>query len=334
MNVRMIAYTTTQKIEISKCDLIVINPASTSLSIYDCIALCDWIQTSNNGIEHLKTGLDAITPALSSLVFPLSIHLKISRKEKVGVTRSRVVELDCVITRAGNCQGMHTYYYCENPMQLIMNMLQACIISGEFMNSSMFCGHSDQICVALGGDKSDNDYVFVVRICNRRKGNAGIHCEMVSCLKGPVIEEYTNAKTSVGNPLYPTMPAFQNLLHENYHTLIFEGMDGQNKICTTSSFLAIPTQRPLTRRSFNIRLFGRPMQAIYACTVEFDDKRHKENNNRKQNVDRSQAMIHIPLCKTDLEINLVHASNDQKKIIGYQLWVKGSTRAMLDANSC
>ena len=140
-------------------------------------------------------------------------------------------------------------------MQLIMNMLQACIVSGDFRNSSEICGHSNQIYVALGGDKSDNDYMFVVRMCNRRKGNAGMHCQIVSCLEGPVCEEYTNAKKSVGNPLYPTMPAFQNLLHDNYHALMFEGMDGENKICATAVFLAIPTQCPMTPRPFNVHLF-------------------------------------------------------------------------------
>ena len=63
----------------------------------------------------------------------------------------------------------------------------------------------------------------MVRIYNRRKGNAGIHCQMVTCLEVPVCEEYTNAKKSVGNPLYPTMPAFQYLMNDNCHALMFEG---------------------------------------------------------------------------------------------------------------
>ena len=89
----------------------------------------------------MKTGIEALAPVLAGLLIPLQIRLKMSREEKVGVVRSRVVELDCVITRASNRRGMRTYYYCEHPMQLIMNMLQACIISGDFQNGSKFCGH-------------------------------------------------------------------------------------------------------------------------------------------------------------------------------------------------
>ena len=128
----------------------------------------------------------------------------------------------------------------------------------------------------------------MVRICDRRKVNAGMHCQMVACLEGPVCEEYTNAKKSVGNSLYPTMPAFQNLLNDNCHASLFEGMDGENKICTTSVFLPIAPcatpQPPMTPRSFNIHLFW-PTR-IDESMVEFDDKwpqttlRSQSNTNR------------------------------------------------------
>ena len=224
----------------------------------DCIALRDWIQTSNNGIERLKTGIETIAPVLSGLLIPSQIRLKMSREEKVGVVRSRVVELDCVITRAGNRRGMCAHYFCENPMQLIMNMLQACIINRDFQNSSEFCGHLNIIFVALSGNKSDNDYVFVVRIFNRRKGNAGMHCQMVACLEGLVCEEYTHAKKSVGNLLYPTLPAFQNLLNDNCYPLMFEGMDGENKICTTSVFHASDDKNKII--GYQMFMKGTPMR--------------------------------------------------------------------------
>ena len=176
--------------------------------------------------------------------------MKVSCEEKSGVIHLRVVELDCVITRAGNCRTMRPYYYSENPIQLVMNMLQACIVSGNFQNSIEFCRFTNQIYVAIGGDKSDNDYVFVLRICNRKKGNAGIHCQLASFLKGPVCEEYTNAKKLIGNATYPTLSAFQKILNDSYRTLIFDGTDGEKKICSTAVFLAIPTLSPLTPRPF------------------------------------------------------------------------------------
>ena len=98
----------------------------------------------------MKTGIEAIAPVLDGLLIPSQIRLKMSREEKVGVVRSRVVELDYGITRAGNRWGMCTYYYCENPIQLIMNMLQACIVNRDFQNSSKLCRHSDTIFVAPG----------------------------------------------------------------------------------------------------------------------------------------------------------------------------------------
>ena len=141
---------------------------------------------------------------------------------------------------------------------------------------------------------------------------------MVACLEGPVCEEYTNAKNSVGNPLYPIMPAFQYLLNDNFHALMFEGMDGGNKISTTSVFLPIPIQSPMSPRSFNIHLLWPAM--IDESSVEFVDQRHEDNTDTKQHDNHSPTPINIPLCTQDLGICLVHASDDKSKIIGYQLF--------------
>ena len=108
----MILYTKEQKIEVLKClaerlGLTALDSASDSFSLCDCIALRDWIQTSNNGIERMKIAIEAIAPVLAGLLIPPQICLKMSREEKVGVVRSRVVKLDSVITRAGNRRDMH-----------------------------------------------------------------------------------------------------------------------------------------------------------------------------------------------------------------------------------
>ena len=72
LKAHMICYAKKQNIEILKClaersDLIVLELASISFLVCDCIALRDWIQTSNNGIERLKTGIEAIAPVLTGL---------------------------------------------------------------------------------------------------------------------------------------------------------------------------------------------------------------------------------------------------------------------------
>ena len=139
----MTLYSKAQCIDILKClaerfGLLVLNLNEISLSVYDCIAIQDWVQTSNNGLYCMKQSIKALAPALASVMFPVGILVKVSCEEKDGVIRSRVVELDCIITRAGNCRTMRPYYYSENPMQLVMNMLQACVVSGNFQNSIEF----------------------------------------------------------------------------------------------------------------------------------------------------------------------------------------------------
>ena len=118
------------------------------------------------------------------------------------------------------------------------------------------------------------------------------------------------------------MPAFQYLLNDNCHAMIFEGMGGGNKISTTSVFLPIPIQPPMSPRSFNIRLL-RPVM-IDESSVKFDDKRHEYSADTKQHDDHSPTPINIPLCKQDLGIHLVHASDDKSKIIGYQFFLKSN----------
>ena len=242
---RMVPYSKEHTIDILKClgdrlGLVVLDPNEISLSIHDLIAIRDWVQTSNNGLYRMKQSIEALAPALAGKMFPAGILVKVSNEDKAGAIRVRVIELDCVITRTNNRRGMRNFYFSVNPMQLVMNMLRACILSGNFQNSIEFCKFADQIFVALGGDKSDNDYVFVMRICNRKKGNAGIHCQMASCLEGPVCEEYTNAMNTVGNSSYTTRGAFQNLLDDSYHALIFEGMDGEKRYVPRQHFSLFP----------------------------------------------------------------------------------------------
>jgi len=55
-------------------------------------------------------------------------------------------------------------------------------------------------------------------------------------------------------------------------------------------------------------------------SVKFNDKRHEDSADPKQHDDHSPTPINIPLCKQDLGIHLVHASDDKSKIIGHQLF--------------
>ena len=54
--------------------------------------------------------------------------------------------------------------------------------------------------------------------------------------------------------------------------------------------------------------------------IEFDDERHEDSADTNQHDGHSPTPINIPLCKQDLGIYLVHASDNKSKIIGSQLF--------------
>ena len=68
-------YSKAQCIDILKClakrtGLVVLNLNEISISVYDCIAIRDWVQTSNNGLYRMKQSIEALAPALARVMFP------------------------------------------------------------------------------------------------------------------------------------------------------------------------------------------------------------------------------------------------------------------------
>ena len=90
---------------------------------------------------------------------------------------SRVMEMNYTITQKGNRRRMCTYYCCEYPGQIIANMVRCMHLDNAKEESSTFFSLRGKIIVAVGIDKSGKDLVGTVRVCNRRKGNAGLHVQ-------------------------------------------------------------------------------------------------------------------------------------------------------------
>ena len=61
-------------------------------------------------------------------------------------------------------------------------------LDGAYENSFSFTSVKDKLAVAIGINKSDKDLVGTWRICNRKKGNSGLHVQAFACLEGPVAE--------------------------------------------------------------------------------------------------------------------------------------------------
>ena len=94
-------------------------------------------------------------------------------------------------------------------------------LDGAKEESSIFCSLRGNIIVAIGIDKSDKDLVGTVRMCNRRKGNSGLHVQAFGCLEGLVAECYDNEIISFGSSSLPTCVTLQGLVDDHYFTLLF-----------------------------------------------------------------------------------------------------------------
>ena len=87
--------------------------------------------------------------------------------------------------------------------------------------SSVFCSLQGKIIVAVGIDKSNKDLVGTVWVCNRRKGNSGLHVQAFGCLEGPVVECYDNELISFGSTSLSTCVTLQGLVDDHYFSLPF-----------------------------------------------------------------------------------------------------------------
>ena len=292
------------------------------LSVAQCVAIRDHIGTGSNGLYRLKQGLEALVPVLKGLLIPSNIRNKMTLKEREGVVPSRVVEVNCTITRKGNRRGMCTYYYCEYPAQLVANMIRRMYLDDAHEDSFSFSSLKDKFVVAIGIDKSDKDLVGTMRICNRKKGNSGLHVQAFSCLEGPVAECYPNEIITFGNTMYPTMETMQHLVDDFYFGLVFFASRGKNRLCSSSLFLPVPNHPQLTQRKLGVTYL--PL-AVNESLVIFDDARNNPDADEdRDTITRDAGLppeIVIPPNQSDISVRLIHAKDTGSMMVGYQVLI-------------
>jgi len=77
-------------------------------------------------------------------------------------------------------------------------------LDNTFQKSQVFSSLEDMLVVSIEFDKSDSDFVGMMRPHDRKrkKGNAVVYVQCVCCLKGPISENYENEIKTVGNMIY------------------------------------------------------------------------------------------------------------------------------------
>ena len=165
--------------------------------------------------------MDTFLPFLKGRLLPPNIRKEVSLLERQGVVPSKVVEVNCILTRKGNRRGMCANYYCESPHQLLANMLRRMFLDNSYKDSIVFSSKKNKLAVSIVFNRSDKDFVGTWRPCNRIMGNSGLYVQAFACLEGPVLECYENEIITIGNPAYPTRETTQHLVDDYLFALIF-----------------------------------------------------------------------------------------------------------------
>ena len=103
-----------------------------------------------NSLYRIKQVLEAFTPDLKGTISPSNIHRHVLTTERDGVIPSKVGDVNCTITKAGNKRGICTFYYCSYPAQLPAAMFYRMHLDNACRNSQIFSSLADLLVVLVG----------------------------------------------------------------------------------------------------------------------------------------------------------------------------------------
>ena len=113
----------------------------------------DDFKGSINSLYHIKQVLEAFALDFKGTISPSNIHRHILTIERDGVISSKVGEVNCTITKAGNERGMCTFYYCSHPAQLLAAMFCCMYLDNACRNSQIFSSLANILVVLVGFKK-------------------------------------------------------------------------------------------------------------------------------------------------------------------------------------
>ena len=161
--------------------------------------------------------------------------------EKEGVIPSKLIDVNCTITKAGNKRGMCTFYYCLRPVELLGLMLRQMLLDNACKSSLSFSALINMLVVTVGFDKSDSDFIGTWRACNRVRGDLAVYVQLFVCLEVPVTENYENESKTIGNDRFPVRQTVHSLMDDSLHCLVLMAWGvGQVRLCSCFVFMPVP----------------------------------------------------------------------------------------------
>ena len=89
----------------------------------------------------------------------LLIYENTASMEKEGFIPSKLIDVNCTITKIGNKRGMCTFFYCSRPVELLGLMLRGMFLDNACESGLSFSVLINMLVVTVGFDKSDSDFI-------------------------------------------------------------------------------------------------------------------------------------------------------------------------------
>ena len=322
------------KIIAKKSGFFVATKSEIAMTPEQSVAMRDHMKCPTNIIYRLKQALEAFSPVLKNALLPSNIRKHISSTEKECVIPSKVVDVDCSITKAGNKRGTCTFYFCERPGNLLEAMIRRMYLDNAYESSQSFSALIEMLVVTVGFDKSDADFIGTWRVCNRRKGNSALFVQSFACLEGPVAENYENEIKTIGNPEFPVKKMMQHLADDSLYTLVLSTSSSERvDKCSCFVFMPTPVFLPGTTRVLTVHL---TIVTITESMVQWNSNNDDaiDTNMTEGNPDTLDETVAglpptVPVCfvEDSVDLVLVTSNEDQSIIVGLQFLLDGTVVA-------
>ena len=98
------------KIIAKKSGLFIAKMYALELDGHQFVAIRDHTKGSINALYRIKQALGAFSPGVKNVILPSNICKHVSSMEKEGVIPSKLIDVNCSITKVWNKRGMRTFY--------------------------------------------------------------------------------------------------------------------------------------------------------------------------------------------------------------------------------
>lgn len=196
---------------------IIVKTEDIMFDIPECIAFQRHVGTTRKGLLRIDQGIRWKVPS-SFRMFPTQLSKKL-REHGLDNSLKPVTESIALDVVKGEKAEECVFWYLPDPARALELLTEHCVLSKTLQQSIEFSKLENKLLVCFGGDRGGGDFTMLIRVLNRKNGNAREHCQPI-CRYEDGTESYDNLAKTVYSGKNPIKNFLQRLVDDVLHAIV------------------------------------------------------------------------------------------------------------------